>query len=83
MRRTPARSSSCSNSFQKRGRDPALSANGIIKELYGRLSGIQEAQIFVVAPPPVQGIGNAGGFRMMIEDRAGRGRRRCRPPPLR
>ncbi len=29
--------------------------------------------IFVVAPPPVQGIGNAGGFRMMIEDRAGRG----------
>ncbi len=27
----------------------------------------------VVAPPPVRGIGNAGGFRMMIEDRAGRG----------
>ncbi len=24
-------------------------------------------------PPPVQGIGNAGGFRMMVEDRAGRG----------
>ena len=34
---------------------------------------IQEALIFVVAPPPVQGIGNAGGFRMMVEDRAGRG----------
>jgi hydrophobe/amphiphile efflux-1 (HAE1) family protein len=61
------------DSFEKRGRDPKLSANGIIKELYGRLSVIQEAQIFVVAPPPVQGIGNAGGFRMMIEDRAGRG----------
>ena len=27
----------------------------------------------VAAPPPVQGIGNAGGFRMMVEDRAGRG----------
>ncbi len=27
----------------------------------------------VIAPPPVQGIGNAGGFRMMVEDRAGRG----------
>ncbi|HWV41398.1 efflux RND transporter permease subunit, partial [Pseudorhodoplanes sp.] len=26
-----------------------------------------------VQPPPVQGIGNAGGFRMMVEDRAGRG----------
>jgi hydrophobe/amphiphile efflux-1 (HAE1) family protein len=61
------------DSFEKRGRDPNLSANGIIRELYGRLSSIQEALIFVVAPPPVQGIGNAGGFRMMIEDRAGRG----------
>ncbi len=29
--------------------------------------------IFVAAPPPVSGIGNAGGFRMMVEDRAGRG----------
>jgi hydrophobe/amphiphile efflux-1 (HAE1) family protein len=59
--------------FQQRGRDPNLSAPGITRELFTRLSGIQEAQIFVVAPPPVQGIGNAGGFRMMIEDRAGRG----------
>src|SRR5262249_46106628 len=24
-------------------------------------------------PPPVRGIGTAGGFRMMVEDRAGRG----------
>jgi multidrug efflux pump subunit AcrB len=29
--------------------------------------------VFVVAPPPVMGIGNAGGFRMMVEDRGGRG----------
>ena len=27
----------------------------------------------MVQPPPVRGIGNAGGFRMMVEDRAGRG----------
>jgi hydrophobe/amphiphile efflux-1 (HAE1) family protein len=59
--------------FQKRGRDPNLSAPGLTRELFTRLSVIQEAQIFVVAPPPVQGIGNAGGFRMMIEDRGGRG----------
>ena len=38
-----------------------------------RLSAIQEALILVVPPPPVAGIGNAGGFRMMVEDRAGRG----------
>jgi multidrug efflux pump subunit AcrB len=27
----------------------------------------------VVQPPPVAGIGNAGGFRMMVEDRGGQG----------
>jgi len=27
----------------------------------------------VIQPPPVAGIGNAGGFRMMVEDRGGRG----------
>jgi multidrug efflux pump subunit AcrB len=61
------------DSFQARGRDPKLSAGGITRELFGRLSSIQEALIFVVSPPPVQGIGNAGGFRMIVEDRAGRG----------
>ena len=34
---------------------------------------IQEALVLVVMPPPVRGIGNAGGFRMMVEDRGGRG----------
>ncbi len=29
--------------------------------------------MLVIAPPPVPGIGNAGGFRMMVEDRASRG----------
>jgi hydrophobe/amphiphile efflux-1 (HAE1) family protein len=61
------------DSFAQRGRDPKLSAGGVTRELYGRLASIQEALIFVVSPPPVQGIGNAGGFRMMLEDRAGRG----------
>jgi hydrophobe/amphiphile efflux-1 (HAE1) family protein len=59
--------------FAERAKDPRKSANAIIGELYGRLAAIQEALIFVVPPPPVQGIGNAGGFRMMVEDRAGRG----------
>jgi len=38
-----------------------------------RLQAIQDAFIFVVPPPPVQGIGNAGGFKMMIQDRNNRG----------
>ncbi len=59
--------------FSERAKDPRKSAGAITGELYRRLSSIQDALIFVVAPPPVQGIGNAGGFRMMVEDRAGRG----------
>jgi hydrophobe/amphiphile efflux-1 (HAE1) family protein len=59
--------------FEERAKDPAKASTAIIGELYRRLGAIQEGQIFVVAPPPVQGIGNAGGFRMMVEDRAGRG----------
>jgi len=59
--------------FEQRARDPRQSADAIVGELFKRLSVIQEGLIIVVAPPPVNGIGNAGGFRMMVEDRAGRG----------
>ena len=59
--------------FDKRARDPRQSAAGIQAELYQRLSVIQDAFIIAVLPPPVRGIGNAGGFRMMVEDRAGQG----------
>src|SRR5499426_3771651 len=56
-----------------RGRDPKLSAAGITGELLKRLSGIQEALVLVVQPPPIAGIGNTGGCRMMVEDRQSRG----------
>ena len=59
--------------FEKRARDPRQSAAGIQAELFKRLSAIQDAFIITVLPPPVAGIGNAGGFRMMVEDRAGVG----------
>jgi hydrophobe/amphiphile efflux-1 (HAE1) family protein len=59
--------------FEERAKDPRQSAGAIVGQLFQKLSTIQDGVIFVVAPPPVSGIGNAGGFRMMIEDRAGRG----------
>jgi hydrophobe/amphiphile efflux-1 (HAE1) family protein len=59
--------------FEERAKDPRQSAGALVGQLYQRLSVIQEATIFVVAPPPVSGIGNAGGFRMMVEDRGGSG----------
>jgi hydrophobe/amphiphile efflux-1 (HAE1) family protein len=59
--------------WEERARDPRKSAAAITGALFQKLSVIQDAFVFVVPPPPVSGIGNAGGFRMIVEDRAGRG----------
>ncbi len=50
-----------------------LTAGRILANLQTRLSAIQEAFIITIPPPPVRGIGNAGGFKMMLQDRRGRG----------
>ena len=59
--------------WAERASDPQKSAAAITRALFAKLSAIQEGVVFVVQPPPVSGIGNAGGFRMMVEDRAGQG----------
>jgi multidrug efflux pump len=51
----------------------ALSAGAIAAALNQQYGKIQEAYIAVFPPPPVQGLGTIGGFRMQIEDRAGLG----------
>jgi multidrug efflux pump len=38
-----------------------------------KFSGIQDAFVAVFPPPPVQGLGQVGGFKMELEDRAGLG----------
>ncbi|MGG5819987.1 efflux RND transporter permease subunit [Falsiroseomonas sp. HW251] len=58
--------------FQERAR-LGLTGNGILRELQGRLMADQDAQVLVLPPPPVPGIGTGGGFKLMIQDRAGRG----------
>ncbi len=50
-----------------------LSANAILASLRQRLSTIEDAFVITIAPPPVAGIGNAGGFKMMLQDQAGLG----------
>ena len=60
------------DTFDNARGNPNQSADAIQGTLFGKFAPIQEALLLVVQPPPVQGIGNAGGFRMMIEDRAGR-----------
>ena len=44
------------------------SAPVILNEIRKKLSGIQDAFIVAVSPPPVPGLGTAGGFKMMLED---------------
>ena len=59
--------------WEVRAKKQGQSSNAIQAELSRRYAAIQESLIIVIQPPPVPGIGNAGGFRMMVEDRAGRG----------
>ena len=54
-------------------RAPGVTAQNLLGQLYGALAPIQDAQLFVIMPPPVRGIGNGGGFKMMVQDRTGRG----------
>ena len=57
--------------FADRGR--GQSAPEIADRLNAAFSGIQEGSLFVVAPPPVRGIGSGGDFKLMVQDRSGQG----------
>ena len=50
-----------------------ITYEGILNEMRGKMASIKEAFIVVIPPPSVRGIGNSGGFRMMVQDRDGRG----------
>lgn len=54
-------------------KDPSLSANAIAGALNGQFASIQEAYMAIFPPPPVQGLGTIGGFRLQIEDRGNLG----------
>ncbi len=57
--------------FEEREHGPT--ADQIRATLQQRLMEIEEADLFVIAPPPVQGLGTSGGFKLVVQDRAGRG----------
>jgi len=52
---------------------PELSGGAIAMQLNQKFAGIQEAFIAMFPPPPVQGLGTIGGFKLQIEDRNGLG----------
>ena len=52
--------------------DQRSKANGtdilsIAEHLQGKLNAAPDGRLFVVPPPPIQGIGNAGGLQMQLE----------------
>jgi hydrophobe/amphiphile efflux-1 (HAE1) family protein len=52
---------------------PGVNAAVIVKRLRERFKVIKDATVITVMPPAVQGLGSAGGFKLMLEDRAGLG----------
>jgi multidrug efflux pump len=60
------------DSFEER-RKGDLTGPKIAETLSHKLAEMQEASIFVFPPPPVQGLGTAGGFKLQVQDRSGAG----------
>jgi len=53
--------------------DKGLSYDQLLGRVRGAMAGIDEAFIVMIPPPPVRGVGNAGGFKMMVQDRRSQG----------
>jgi HAE1 family hydrophobic/amphiphilic exporter-1 len=53
--------------------DRGLVAENILGDLRAKLGAIDDAFVLVIPPPPVQGIGTGGGFKMVVQDRGGAG----------
>jgi multidrug efflux pump len=58
--------------FEER-KSPALSGGAIAGQLNRQFAAIPDAFIVIFPPPPVQGLGTTGGFKLQIEDRASLG----------
>ena len=55
-------------------RDQSQSAEAETAAVNERFAGISDGAIMAVTPPPIDGLGNSGGFSLRLQDRAGLGR---------
>ncbi|WP_193452487.1 efflux RND transporter permease subunit [Pseudomonas nitroreducens] len=55
-------------------RDKSQSAEAETAAVNERFAGISDGTIMAVTPPPIDGLGNSGGFSLRLQDRAGLGR---------
>ena len=58
--------------FAKR-HDNHQTGTSILNDMRAQMGGIDAANVLVIAPPPVRGIGTGGGYKMMVQDRANHG----------
>jgi multidrug efflux pump len=54
-------------------RSADLSGIAISQKLQAKFAGLRKAIIAVFPPPPVQGLGSIGGFKLQVEDRTDQG----------
>jgi multidrug efflux pump len=59
-------------SFEER-KAPGMSGGAIAGQLNGEFAAIADAFVAIFPPPPVQGLGTTGGFKLQLEDRASLG----------
>ncbi|MHC1745193.1 MAG: efflux RND transporter permease subunit [Syntrophobacteraceae bacterium] len=57
--------------WDKRGAD--LSQDRIFVAMRREFAAIQDAMVIPLIPPPIRGLGQAGGFQLMVEDRSNLG----------
>ena len=54
-------------------KSPDKTAQAIVARAMGKLSRIRDAKVIPTAPPVIRGLGNASGFDLQLQDRAGLG----------
>lgn len=55
--------------------DPSLSGGAIAQSLQQKFAGVEDAFVAIFPPPPVQGLGTIGGFKLQVQDRGDQGYR--------
>lgn len=59
--------------FSERLKHEGQTSQDILSSLNRQFAKIQEGSAIVIPPPPVRGIGSAGGFKFQVQDKLGQG----------
>ncbi|SFR81808.1 efflux RND transporter permease subunit [Sphingomonas jatrophae] len=61
------------DSFEERAKHGGQTEHDIFGAAQKIAGGINAGRVFVIPPPLIRGIGTGGGFKLMLQDRAGKG----------